>query len=413
MRHPVAVFAAALLVTIGAVIAVVQVDSLMDRNARFEQHRRMAMSPLVVESTGGADRLRIDEIEVGPIPQGIGHPLPTRAVGLMVPVAGDDGGPGWRHQWPGVYFEARFEGDSVAMAFDDGPRNRYRIALDGGAGPVVVLSASGRHGLRLSGLGPGQHEVRVDRISESQSGAGTFLGFFVASGGDARPPPPARARAIEFIGDSDSVGLGNRSERRNCTGEEVFLLTDTQESFGPRVARHLGADYQLNAISGITLVRDAGRAEGGRTMVSLHGRPLLDGAAPVSPTGWAPDVIVVALGSNDFSSDLAPSEAWSDLAAFRDDFARHYVRFLLELRRRHPRAFLLALAWEEYGSDYLSAHGDALAELRARGETRLDLVVLPPMRKAGCLWHPDLADHEAIAAALIRYVEARPGIWID
>lgn len=400
------------LATLGAFLAVLQLVAVSGRNARFEERKRTAMMPLVVERTADG-RLRVEEVEVGPSSREVLHPLPAKATGLMAPAGGSDpapGGSGWRHQWPGAYFEARFEGDSVVMAFDD-PRNRYRIALDGGAGPVLVLRPSGSQGVRLSGLGPGPHEVRVDRISESLSGASIFGGFFVDVEGRALPPPPDRDRRIEFIGDSDSVGLGNLSERRDCTGDEVFLLTDTQESFGPRVARHFDADYRLNAASGVTLVGDA--REGAPGMRALHGRALIDATAPPDPAAWAPDVIVVALGSNDFASEPAPSGARADPDGFRDDFARQYADFLLELRRQQPQAFLLALAWEEYGSDYLRAHEAALEEARARGEARLDLLVLPAMRKTGCLWHPNLADHEAVAGALIRYLTDGPEVWDD
>ncbi len=227
------------------------------------------------------------------------------------------------------------------------------------------------------------------------------------------PPPPAQDRRIEFIGDSDSVGFGNLSGRRNCTGEEVFLSTDTQEAFGPRVARFFDADYRLNAVSGIGLVRNIQGADPERTMRSLYGRALFDSTVSAPPSNWSPQVIVVALGSNDFFSDLAATERWSDLAELRNDFVMQYVEFFLELRHRHPRAYLLSLAWDGYGPDYLMAHEAAISDLRDRGETSLDLMILPEMAKTGCLWHPDLADHEKVSNAIIRFLEARPEIWVN
>ena len=37
---------------------------------------------------------------------------------------------GYSYQWPGVYFETRFKGASVSMAFDD-TANNFNVILDG------------------------------------------------------------------------------------------------------------------------------------------------------------------------------------------------------------------------------------------------------------------------------------------
>jgi hypothetical protein len=400
---------------VAASFGFLQAEAMMDRLAHFERHKRAAMVPVFTESVGTVQGLRVRLVEVGDLLQGpTRHSLPTRATGLVVPVDELDPfeGSRLRHQWPAVYFEARFIGDSVTVAFDDA-NNRYRVTVDHGTGPVVLVNRPGEYGVRLSGLGYARHDIRVDRISESLSSHGDFRGFFVDVEENVLPLPPTRGRSIEFVGDSDSVGFGNLSERRNCSGEEVFLLTDTQKAFGPQVARHFEADYRLSAISGVGLIRNFGGLEPGRTMLSLHGRSLYDGLEASEATDWAPEIIVIALGSNDFSSELLRSESWADLAELRIDFMKNYVQFVLGLRRRHPAASLILVAWENYGPDYLSAHQRIIEELRGIGEPEPSLLILPPMTRAGCLWHPSLNDHEAVASALIDHIEARPEIWND
>ena len=70
-------------------------------------------------------------------------------------------------------------------------------------------------------------------------------------------PAAKTDRAIEFIGDSLTVGYGNTSAvDRNARPEELFEATDSQQSFGPLVAKHFAAAYQVNAFSGLGMVRN-------------------------------------------------------------------------------------------------------------------------------------------------------------
>src|SRR3954462_3533198 len=116
--------------------------------------------------------------------------------------------------------------------------------------------------MTIAGLAPGDHVVRLEKLTESQTGGGRFAGFFTASD-DTPLPAPSYARAIEYIGDSYTGGYGDLSTTRTCTGQEVHDRTDSQQAFGPALARRLGADYRVNAYSGFGVVRNyAGTAPG-------------------------------------------------------------------------------------------------------------------------------------------------------
>ena len=344
------------------------------------------------------------------------HPLAATIMGRVappLPPPDDRTGSqelGFRHQWPGVYATAQFGGDGLIMAFDDSV-NRYRVTLDEGAGSTIIISRPARNAVRLAGLGEGPHSVRIDKINESLSGVGEFAGFFLPPDGQGFDRPAAMGRQIEIIGDSDSVGYGNTSSTRDCTGDDVFLTTDTMESYGPSVARHFQADYQLNAMSGIGLVRNYGGVMPGRTMTTMYSRVLFDEPVLVAPDAWRPNVIVLALGSNDFASPMGEGEQWTDEVALRGVFETTYLRFIQGLRADNPAAFFLLVAWEEYGRDYVGAHEAVLESLQAERDMQAGLVILPAMEKTGCDWHPSLEDHQRTADAIIRYLEARPTLW--
>lgn len=386
-----------------------QQDRVIARATALPQAIRASDEHVLFERTGSAAASVITETNLTDIVAAGGRALPSRVMGRVAEVPLGESGTGSRHQWPGIYAEAAFIGTALAVAFDD-PINRYRITLDGGAGPVILITRPERRAFLISGLGPGRHEVRLDKISQS-SEAGSFLGFHVPREGLAAPPPGPLERQIEFVGDSDSVGYGNIAPRRDCTDEEIFRWTDTARSFAPEIGRHFGADYQIIAASGVGVVRNYGPPAPGHTMMSLYSRVLFDDPWPWNGAAWQPDLLVLALGSNDFALPLELGEHWPDQTALRQDFEARYRAFIRHLRRRNPDAFILLVALREYGSAYLAAQDAIVQTLRKSGDMRIELLSLPEMERTACDWHPSLKDHRSTAAEIIRFVDGRPDIW--
>jgi len=255
-------------------------------------------------------------VEVAPLPA----PLPAGATAF-------------RHEWPGVYFEAAFRGDRVILKFDD-PANEYRLLIDDL--PAVTLAQPGTAEVTISGLADGIHTVRLEKVTESIDRPATFAGFYVAA--TARPIalPPPRPRQIEFIGDSIMAGYGIRSGTRQCTSEEVRLRTDTQAAYATLVARRFDADYQVNAISGRGLVRNYGGEAPETPLPALYPRALPSREGVWRDQSWQPQVIVLGLFTNDFSTPLKPGETWASDEQFAEAFASAYEPLLAELHRRSP-----------------------------------------------------------------------------
>ena len=238
------------------------------------------------------------------------------------------------HQWPAVYFTARFKGDVIVLAFND-LASQYTVAFDNK--PSILISKPGEALLRFNGLGAGKHTVRLEKISETQDGIGTFEGFFVPKARNVLPAPAPRARQIEFIGDSYTSGYGNTSTKRECTQEEVWATTDTQQAFGPQVAKRYDADYQINSFSGIGIVRgyDGGK---GPQMPARYPYALLDGPDLYKNSEWNPQIVVIALGGNDFSTPVHANEKWTTQEELRADYIASYVKFVKQVRATHPAA---------------------------------------------------------------------------
>jgi lysophospholipase L1-like esterase len=296
--------------------------------------------------------------------------------------------------WPGLYFEGRFTGRSVEVVIDP-QLEVLAVSIDGKVRNEVAMPGVAR--MSYNDLGPGEHVVRVDKLTESQTGSARFLGFTVGRGGQALPPP-SRPRRIEFIGDSHTVGYGVRATKHSCTQAEIHDLTDTSLTFGPILSRRLDADYRIVAFSGRGVVRNYGGGAPGQTLPVLYSRMIPGQAAPgVDPADpWRPDLIVIGLGTNDFSTPLASGEAWADMDALHADYRATYVGFVRDLAKRQPQARFLLIAGDSFAADIEQVAQTVDAEAPGLATP----VRITGMDLGACDWHPSIADQRMMADRL-------------
>lgn len=320
--------------------------------------------------------------------------LPLNIGGRVAPAPSGGQAGAYDFGWPGVYFEGRFSGPSIEVAVNTGAEH-LAVSVDGLR--KAELTKSGETRLKLDALGPGEHVVRLDKLTESQTGSARFEGFFVGSQGRALPAP-SRPRRIEFIGDSHTVGYGVRSTSRDCTEQQVHDLTDTSLAFGPLLAARLDADYRIEAFSGRGVVRNYNGVAAGQPLPALFPRliPGQDQPRIAAADPWKPDVVVVGLGTNDFSTPLHPGEAWADEAALRKDYRETYVAFVQGLKASRPNARFFLIAGDTFADD--------VAEVAQRAGATA--VRITGMDRGACHWHPSVADQTMMADKLEAAIRA-------
>jgi peptidoglycan/xylan/chitin deacetylase (PgdA/CDA1 family)/lysophospholipase L1-like esterase len=324
----------------------------------------------------------------------------------------DERDAGVRYTWPGVYFEGRFRGAGVGIVLDDAV-NDYEIRIDDQA--PVNLVTPGRVTHWISGLSAGVHTVRVAKRTESPWSPGQFGGFVAAPGGALLGKPAARHRQIEFIGDSWTAGYGNMSQVRDCgTTGGIDRNSNADQTFGALTARGLGADYQLNAWSGMGMVRNYNGSSPDVDYRTYYDRVLqaADTAEWQRPRSWKPRVVVVGLGINDFSTPLNPGERWADEAALAADYRTAYLGFLGKLRKRYGAHTWFVLTYPSMWNTTALADSveQIVAARTAAGDRRVrslhyDNAALG-LDLLGCDWHPSARDHQLLAEALTAHLRS-------
>lgn len=338
-------------------------------------------------------------------------PLPVHVGGRALASRGDRGSTRWLQAWPGGYYEAAYTGGDVVLRFDDA-WNEYRLLIDDEA-PIPIVRP-GRAEARITGITPGAHRLRLERVTEGAPG--TFGGFFVAR--DAKPGTVAqRTRQIEYIGDSSMTGYGARSPKRQCTPLEVDRQSDTQNAYPALVAKHFDADYQVNAKSGVGLIRSYGGATD-RTMTVLYPRTVRDNEVRTVDPKWKPQLMVIRLVA-DFTGSIGPNEKWRDFGALGRDYVAAMGSFVEQIARRYPRT-AIAIWWLDFSGvqqpGFWRMMADGQAQIRARAlAAGARQVEFPVESNAGlsfsaCHNHMSLADHRVMTQRMIDFIAAHPGL---
>ena len=333
-------------------------------------------------------------------------PLPVHAVGRVLEEKIGKHETAYIYSWPGIYFEAAFTGTAVDVKLND-DQNILNLIVDDQ--PPVVLTKQGKTVYSVKNLSPGVHKIRLEKLTETQSTKGRFEGFYISESERARKVK-AQKRRIEFIGDSFTVGYGNTSISRDCTTEQVFETTNTQLAFAPRVARYFKADYQVNASSGFGVVRNYNGTSPDKSLPKLYPYTLND-TSVLYEEKWQPHVIVIGLGTNDFSTQLKADERWPDREALQTDYVETYKTFIKTLRAKNPKAYFILNASTNFNGEIKSQVEKVIADLKSAGETRIDSVFFSGLEYSGCHSHPSVKDDELVAKLLIDKISANESLW--
>jgi len=310
--------------------------------------------------------------------------------------------------WPGVYLKVAFEGTGISL--QAAGEVVLEALIDGESVGIFTLSEKTSVISLAKNLSSEKHVLTLVKRSESQSTSLRIFKLELSDNGKILNPPTKPQRRIEFIGDSYTVGYGMESAVRepgNYNEDSLLLATtNAYRNFGALIATSLGAEYQINAISGRGLARNINGILPDRTLPVMLQKTLL--SDPASPNWDAnqfhPQVIVIGLGINDFQGEGKPVDNVL--------FDQTYATLLEDLRSKHPGVQFILCATKVWPRDELKDRVKAVVQ-KEIDQGRADVQYFEYGSENQGLWfHPSTTDHQTIARSL-RPIVAKAGRWMS
>jgi hypothetical protein len=324
-------------------------------------------------------------------------------------------------------FTVAFEGTELKATFYatnytvTGKKAHLVILLDGEEDPtkgtLLVLDQMQAEYILVSGLEDGYHTVKVLKRSEAQDSDTALVS--VSTDGTFATPPAANDFRIQYIGASTSVGYGDLgpSSAAKTTDNSNGLLCYTYLA-----SYLLDAETSIFASSGWGITRGwntSGLVSATQTIPAAYeyfatnaSNYVFTAAGEWDHTDYQPDVIVVALGGNDFSSSNYSSLNATDQASFRASVTSAYIQFLLTLHAYHPDAYIIVVYGLMSEATYVKNVAiDAAAQADAECGMVTSLLVAGAGSSGslGSNYHPDVATYIVAARQLAECIESLTG----
>ncbi len=305
----------------------------------------------------------------------------------------------YRFDWPGVSIEAKFEGTSCSIQMN-GAGELFNIFIDDQ--PVKVIrtdSAMYKVYELASGLRDTVHRLLITKRFVHKNAISEFRGIILDSGKTLLPLSPKPRYRIEFIGASSLNGFGNEATTLRCDSETVSNSSNCFDSYGPVAARFLEAECAVIALSSKGVVRNWASLfiNSFETFPEFYTRTILsEPGLPWDYNKWVPHIVVVNLGTNDFSTKPHPPSIL---------FKNYYWAFLQFLYQIYPEVDIVCLTSDK--EPLKSLVNKIVKEEKELGNDRIHFFSYDPihMHERGCDWHPNTVAHRKIARKLAYHIK--------
>ncbi|HPM12310.1 MAG TPA: polysaccharide deacetylase family protein [Bacteroidales bacterium] len=328
--------------------------------------------------------------------------------------------------FPGVSIKTAFSGTGISILLKEygtggaTTTNYVSVIIDGGEPTVMQLYRNQTEYVLATNLQQGNHTVEVFKRTESNVGKIEFLGFTLPEGSQSIAPAALPTRKIEFIGNSITCGYGNEV---STTSPDKYHFTSANENnymaWGAITARNLNAQYSCVAYSGRGLMQNNTGSKTG-TLPLIYDNIIADSPTPVwNHYDYIPDVVVINLGTNDFSAEVSSATYKVDST----QFVETYIVFIQKLRAYYPNASFVCCVGTMM-SDYYPVGGKHWTRIQnyvssvaqycnSQGDAKVYYLKLDPQSSPyGEDWHPTKKTQEQMATKLTNFIETNIS-WND
>lgn len=259
-------------------------------------------------------------------------------------------GSGVEFEYTGAWLKITFLGDSSTVSNDDVMKwrdhARVMVEVDG----RIMLDTSISHkrsSFVVYGEDPStpleKHIVKITKLSEPRMSS-VGLGEIEIEAEEYPVPTPEKDKFVEFIGDSITCGYGVDTLHELCPFST--MTENASKAYAYLAAKELGIDYSLVSYSGHGLVSgwtpnaDVPKKEEllppyyGIVAYSYNSFDGFESQSVAWEFERQPDVVVINLGTNDFSYTQDVTEKISEYEAC-------YIDFLKIVREKNPKAHII------------------------------------------------------------------------
>ena len=309
------------------------------------------------------------------------------------------------YDWSGVYFRVKFNGPYLAMKCSDTKNCWFNLWVDKEMTPkadkVFMVGAKDTVVVLAEGLGKGEHEVILQKRTEGEQGKFTVQAFLTE--GQILQADGRKERHIEFIGDSYTCGYGTESGDKNDP-----FLAETENcnlTYAAITARYFGADFNLVSHSGQGIARNYDNFGPGYHMPHRYKQTFNAEKEPLwepAEAPYTPDMVVIYLGTNDFSTGEQPTEI---------NFRNNYIALLRRIKANYGEdtpILCMASPADPYLYDYIR-NAVVVSGLKRVAYMAVSNHAHNYEDDLGASWHPNYQGHIKVASCMIPYISTLTG----
>ncbi|RCH55803.1 electron transporter RnfD [Mucilaginibacter hurinus] len=308
--------------------------------------------------------------------------------------------------WSGTSLRINFEGSQVkAVLMDEYGENYYNVIVDGRVVNVLDLDKGKKEYTLVAGLKAGKHTLELFKRTEWVFGRTWIYGLVLENANTLLTAPVVKKRKMEFYGDSITCGYGVEDTTGQDRGASPY--ENAYKTYAAITARYFNADYHSISRSGIGLTISWFP----QIMPEMYNKlDPVDEKSNWDFSKYIPDVIVINLFQNDAGLTKATTipeykRRFGNTAPTAEYIVNAYVKFIKELRSKHPKAHIICVLGNmdasQTGSEWRGYVKQAAAGLK---DARVHSLIFPYKKTPG---HPSAAEQQAMADDLIKFIKEK------
>ena len=296
--------------------------------------------------------------------------------------------------WSATTVKVKFSGKSLTLKCSDTHRDYFNIWIDKtpSAQKDDVFIVESDTLLTLFKGKKGVHEITIQKRTEAEQGCFTL--FELSTDGKFLQADGAKSRLIEFVGDSYTCGYG--TEAPSATSPFLPEEENPALTYADILGRYFDADAIHISHSGRGIVRNYGDFNQHENMVKLYAQTFDQYAEEAWTPSYTPDIVVIYLGTNDFSTGKQPTlSSWCE----------NYIALLKQIRSFHGDVPILCVASK--ADPMMGTWVKAAVEksgLENVHATQIDASAHNNTSDLGASWHPNYNGHRKVASIMAPYV---------